>query len=93
MKKLLTSLVLSAFILTGCGSNPVQTVQQPVERQDEEMGWFVDEVLDMDDWGEKKKYKVKSLQPQPKAEAKPKPKVDVKMPVAKQKTSASKRNP
>jgi len=87
MKKLIALLVISAFVLTGCGTNQPQPVQQPqqVEQDEDEMGWFADEVLDMDDWGEKKKSKAKP-------EIKPKPKVDTKMPSTKQKASASKKN-
>lgn len=71
MRKLIALSVLSALLLTGCGSSRAQTVPQPVEQQDEdEMGWFADEVLDMDDWGERKKHKtkteaVKPLSPKP----------------------------
>jgi len=67
MKKLLAISIIPILILSGCGakSNKVQTPQsqQQVQQQDDdeedEMGWFADEVLDMDDWGEKKKTKVK----------------------------------
>jgi len=104
MKKLISLSILAALLLTGCGTNQAQTVPQPTEQQDDndEMGWFEDEVLDMDDWGEKKKSKVKSgvlqpqpkadIKPQPKAEVKPKSKVDAKMPSTKQKASVSKKN-
>ena len=92
MKKLIALLAISVFILTGCGSNQIQPVPQPVEQEDDdEMGWFADEVLDMDDWGEKKKSKVKPgvEVAKPKTEAKPspkpKPKVDIKKQSAKQK--------
>ena len=76
MKKLIALLAISALILTGCGSNQVQLVPQPSEQQDDdEMGWFEDEILDMDDWGEKKKHKTKTeatkpLSPKPPASAK-----------------------
>jgi hypothetical protein len=52
------------------------------------MSWFADEVLDMDDWGEKKKYTVKTEVTKPST----KPSVSTK-PTAKPKASAHKKNP
>lgn len=65
MKKLIPLLIISTLILSGCGGskNNIPQSQSPQQSQvqdgDEEMSWFEDEVLDMDDWGEKKKSKVK----------------------------------
>jgi len=90
MRKLITLSVLSVLLLTGCGSDQAQTVPQPVEQEDEdEMGWFADEVLDMDDWGEKKKHKTKTEVVKPLS---PKPSVDTKS-TTKPKVSTSKKNP
>lgn len=64
IKKIIPLLIISTLILSGCGASKSK-VQQPqatqsqVQDDDEEMSWFEDEVLDMDDWGEKKKHKVK----------------------------------
>ena len=58
-------LIVSTLILTGCGktspAKQVQPQQQSTQQQndEEEMSWFEDEVLDMDDWGESKHKKVK----------------------------------
>ena len=60
MKKLISILLLSTLVLSGCGakSNKIQQPQQQVQTDDEEeMSWFEDEVLDMDDWGESKHKK------------------------------------
>jgi len=59
MKKLISILFLSTLVLSGCGSksNQIQQPQQQVQDDDEEMSWFEDEVLDMDDWGETKHKK------------------------------------
>jgi len=59
MKKLISILLLSTLVLSGCGakSNKIQQPQQQVQDDDEEMSWFEDEVLDMDDWGETKHKK------------------------------------
>ena len=60
MKKLISILLLSTLVLSGCGakSNKIQQPQQQVQTDDEEeMSWFEDEVLDMDDWGETKHKK------------------------------------
>lgn len=60
MKKLISILLLSTLVLSGCGtkSNKIQQPQQQIQDDDdEEMSWFEDEVLDMDDWGETKHKK------------------------------------
>jgi len=60
MKKLISILLLSTLVISGCGakSNKIQQPQQQVQNDDdEEMSWFEDEVLDMDDWGESKHKK------------------------------------
>jgi len=77
MKKLISILLLSTLVLSGCGakSNKIQQPQQQVQDDDnEEIGWFEDEVLDMDDWGEtkhKKKVTPKTGVTAPKANVKP----------------------
>lgn len=63
MKKLITISIILTLLLSGCAGKPNQTQQpQQVQQRDDEdeMGWFADEVLDMDDWGEKKKYKIET---------------------------------
>lgn len=84
MKKLIALsviLTLSVSLLIGCGSQPNQIPTQQTQQQDddEEMSWFEDEVLDMDDWGESKHKKVK-------------PKTDTKSSVTKPSTSKSSSN-
>jgi len=61
MKKLLITSIIPILILSGCGakSNQIQKPQTQQSQDDEEMGWFEDEVLDLDDWGESKHKKVK----------------------------------
>lgn len=92
MKKLITLTILATLLLSGCGSSQhqPQPVQQPrqVQQSEDEMSWFADEVLDMDDWGEKKKYTVKTEVTKPST----KPSVSTK-PTAKPKASAHKKNP
>ena len=61
MRKLLAISIIPILILSGCGakSNQIQKPQTQQSQDDEEMGWFEDEVLDLDDWGESKHKKVK----------------------------------
>ena len=94
MKKLLTLSIIPILILSGCGakSNKVQQpqTQQSQQDDDEEMGWFEDEVLDMDDWGETKHKKVK-----PKTSTSnpsvTKPSTGTKSPTVKSKTATTKK--
>ena len=63
MKKLISLLIIPtltlSLILSGCGAkNQIQTQQ---EQSDAE--WFADEVLDVDDWGKKKKVKSSTTKP------------------------------
>ena len=93
MKKLLTLSIIPILILSGCGakSNKVQQpqTQQSQQDDDEEMGWFEDEVLDMDDWGEKKHKKVKSKTSTSEPSV-TKPSTITKSPTVKSKTSTTK---
>jgi len=95
MKKLLTLSIIPILILSGCGSksNKVQkpqTQQSQDQDDDEEMSWFEDEVLDLDDWGETKHKKVK-----PKTNTGTsnvtKPSIGSKSPTVKSKTATSKK--
>ena len=54
MKKLIALLIIPVFLLSGCGTKANQ-IQQDEDQNGVE--WFADEVLDMDDWGKKKKVK------------------------------------
>ena len=54
MKKLIALLIIPVFLLSGCGTKANQ-IQQDKDQNFFE--WFADEVLDMDDWGKKKKVK------------------------------------
>ena len=93
MRKLLALSIIPILILSGCGakSNQIQKPQtQQSQDDDEEMSWFEDEVLDMDDWGESKHKKVK-----PKTNTGTsnvtKPSTDTKSPTVKSKPSTSKK--
>jgi len=95
MKKLLITSIIPILILSGCGakSNQIQkpqTQQSQDQDDDEEMGWFEDEVLDLDDWGESKHKKVK-----PKTNTGTsnvtKPSANTKSPTVKSKTATSKK--
>ena len=94
MKKLLAISIIPILILSGCGSksNKVQKpqTQQSQDQDDEEMSWFEDEVLDLDDWGESKHKKVK-----PKTNTSTsnvtKPSVDTKSPTVKSKAVTTKK--
>ena len=92
MKKLISILLLSTLVLSGCGtkSNKIQQPQQQVQDDDEEMSWFEDEVLDMDDWGETKHKKVKPKTSTSKSSV-TKPSTDTKSPTVKSKPSTSKK--
>jgi len=95
MKKLLAISIIPILILSGCGSksNKVQMPQpQQVQQQDddEEMGWFADEVLDMDDWGEKKHKKVKPKTSTGSSNV-TKPSANTKAPTVKSNTSTTKK--
>ena len=93
MKKLLATSIIPILILSGCGakSNQIQKPQtQQSQDQDEEMGWFEDEVLDMDDWGESKHKKVKPKTSTGTSNA-TKPSADSKSPIVKSKSSTSKK--
>ena len=93
MKKLLITSIIPILILSGCGAKSNQ-IQQPQTQQsqddDEEMSWFEDEVLDLDDWGETKHKKVK-----PKTNTGTsnvtKPSTDSKSPTVKSKTATTKK--
>ena len=97
MKKLLITSIIPILILSGCGAKsntvqqpqPVQQSQQQLD-DDEEMGWFEDEVLDLDDWGETKHKKVK-----PKTSTSnpsvTKPSTGTKSPTVKSKTATTKK--
>ena len=52
MKKIIALSILSVLLLGGCGARPNQ-----VEEDESGAEWFADEVLDVDDWGKKKKSK------------------------------------
>jgi len=54
VKKLIALLIIPVFLLSGCGTKANQ-IQQDEDQNGVE--WFADEVLDMDDWGKKKKVK------------------------------------
>ena len=95
MKKLLITSIIPILILSGCGakSNKVQQPQIQQSQQDdddEEMSWFEDEVLDLDDLGESKHKKVK-----PKTSTGSsnviKPPVGTKSPTVKSKTATTKK--
>ena len=93
MKKLISILLLSTLVISGCSakSNKIQQPQQQVQDDDdEEMSWFEDEVLDMDDWGEKKHKKVKSKTNTGTSNV-TKPSTDTKSPTVKSKSSTSKK--
>ena len=80
MKKLIALLIIPVFLLSGCGTKANQ-IQQDKDQNFFE--WFADEVLDMDDWGKKKKVKTTT----------PKTKSSVSKPSSstKSKSSASKK--
>ena len=95
MKKLLAISIIPILILSGCGakSNKVkqpQSTQQVQQDDDEEMSWFEDEVLDMDDWGESKHKKVKPKTSTSKSTV-TKPSVGTKSPTVKSKPSTTKK--
>ena len=76
MKKLIALLIIPVFLLSGCGAKTNQ-IQQDEDQNFFE--WFADEVLDMDDWGKKKKVKTttpktKSSVSKPSIKSKPKTK-------------------
>ena len=52
MKKLIALLIIPVFLLSGCGTKASQ-----IQQDQNGVEWFADEVLDMDDWGKKKKVK------------------------------------
>jgi len=95
MKKLLITSIIPILILSGCGakSNQIQKpqTQQSQDQDDEEMSWFEDEVLDLDDWGESKHKKVK-----PKTNTSTsnvtKPSTNSKSSTVKSKTATTKKN-
>ena len=64
--------------------------QQSQDQDDEEISWFEDEVLDMDDWGESKhkKVKPKTSTSQPSVT---KPSVGSKSPTVKSKPNTTKK--
>ena len=76
MKKLIALLIIPVFLLSGCGTKANQ-IQQDEDQNGVE--WFADEVLDMDDWGKKKKVKTTT----------PKTKSSVSKPSIKSKTKSS----
>ena len=76
MKKLIALLIIPVFLLSGCGTKANQ-IQQDEDQNGVE--WFADEVLDMDDWGKKKKVKTTT----------PKTKSSVSKPSSKSKTKSS----
>ena len=76
MKKLIALLIIPVFLLSGCGTKASQ-IQQDEDQNGVE--WFADEVLDMDDWGKKKKVKTTT----------PKTKSSVSKPSIKSKTKSS----
>ena len=97
MKKLLAVSIIPILILSGCGAKSnkvqqpqVQQSQQSQDQDDEEMSWFEDEVLDLDDWGETKhkKVKPKTSTSQPSVT---KPSTSTKSPVVKSKTATTKK--
>ena len=94
MKKLLITSIIPILILSGCGakSNQIQQpqTQQSQDQDDEEMSWFEDEVLDMDDWGETKHKKVKPKTSTSTSDA-TKPSVDTKSLTVKSKPSTTKK--
>ena len=94
MKKLLITSIIPILILSGCGakSNQIQKpqTQQSQNQDDEEMGWFEDEVLDLDDWGESKHKKVKPKTDTSKSSV-TKPSTGTKSPTVKSKSSTSKK--
>jgi len=93
MKKLLITSIIPILILSGCGakSNQIQKPQtQQSQDDDEEMGWFEDEVLDLDDWGESKHKKVKSKTNTGSSNV-TKPSVGTKSPTVKSESSTSKK--
>jgi len=94
MKKLLITSIIPILILSGCGakSNQIQKpqTQQSQDQDDEEMGWFEDEVLDMDDWGESKHKKVKPKTSTNKPSV-TKPSTNTKQPTTKSNTSTTKK--
>ena len=76
MKKLIALLIIPVFLLSGCGTKANQ-IQQDEDQNGVE--WFADEILDMDDWGKKKKIKTTT----------PKTKSSVSKPSSKSKTKSS----
>jgi len=95
MKKLIPLLIISTLVVSGCGSkSKVQQPQAPQQSQvqddDEEMSWFEDEVLDMDDWGETKHKKVKPKTDTSKSSV-TKPPTSTKSPEIKSKPSTTKK--
>ena len=76
MKKLIALLIIPVFLLSGCGTKANQ-IQQDEDQNFFE--WFADEILDVDDWGKKKKVKTTT----------PKTKSSVSKPSIKSKTKSS----
>ena len=76
MKKLIALLIIPVFLLSGCGAKTNQ-IQQDEDQNFFE--WFADEILDVDDWGKKKKVKTTT----------PKTKSSVSKPSIKSKTKSS----
>jgi len=94
MKKLFIISIIPILILSGCGakSNQIKKpqTQQFQDQDDEEMSWFEDEVLDLDDWGETKHKKVKSKTSTSTSNS-TKPSADTKSPAVKSKTTTTKK--
>jgi len=76
VKKLIALLIIPVFLLSGCGTKANQ-IQQDEDQNFFE--WFADEILDVDDWGKKKKVKTTT----------PKTKSSVSKPSIKSKTKSS----
>jgi len=76
VKKLIALLIIPVFLLSGCGAKTNQ-IQQDEDQNFFE--WFADEILDVDDWGKKKKVKATT----------PKTKSSVSKPSSKSKTKSS----
>ena len=93
MRKLLALSIIPILILSGCGakSNQIQKPQtQQSQDDDEEMSWFEDEVLDLDDLGESKHKKVKPKIDTSTSNA-TKSSTDTKSPTVKSKTATTKK--